>query len=202
MLPEIKIIEKPDWVSWDDIKRCLVDAHAVNRARGINMAHYQWPAEKIREYIGHDGVILVALDGKKVVGTAAISRKVSDGWFAKGEYAYMCFASVLPQYNGQGIYSRLIQLREKIALEQNYTVFVLDTHEKNTKIRKISQSNDYSLVGYFRTMNNDHYNVILAKWVAGCPYSKLYCKFRFNLSWIKAHLYVMLKSVKSIFNII
>ena len=196
MLPEIKIIEKPDWVSWDDIKQCLVDAHAVNRARGINMAHYQWPAEKIREYIGHDGVILVALDGKKVVGTAAISRKVSDGWFAKGEYAYMCFASVLPQYNGQGIYSRLIQLREKIALEQNYTVFVLDTHEKNTKIRKISQSNGYRLVGYIRAKSNDHYNVVMAKWPAVRPHSKLYCRFRFYISWIRAHLGVAWHNMK------
>lgn len=194
MLTDIQIIEKPDWVSWDDIKQCLVDSHATNRAQGINMAHYQWPVEKIREYIGPNGVILVALDGSKVVGTAVISEKEGKAWYAKGRYAYMCFASVLPQYRGQGIYGRLAQLREKIANEQGYRVWVLDTHEKNKSLQRIVKANGYHLVGYFRTMNKDHFNVVMAKWPDGCPNSKCYCKLRFCYAWLCTHMRVLMQA--------
>ena len=197
MNPEIKVIEKPDWVSWDEIKQCLVDAHSVNRAKGINMAHYQWPVEKIREYIGPNGVILVALDGSKVVGTAAISEKEGKAWYAKGRYAYMCFASVLPQYCGQGIYGRLAQLREKIAKEQGYRVWVLDTHEKNKSLQRIVKANGYRTVHYFRANSNDHYNVFMAKWPNGCPYSKFYCNWRLCRSWVRAHIATLLRAIKA-----
>ena len=71
----IQVVEKPDWVSWDDIKQCLYEAHSVNRSKGINMAHYQWPAEKIKESLGENGFMLVALDGNKLVGTAGIGKE-------------------------------------------------------------------------------------------------------------------------------
>ena len=99
----IVIVERPDWVSWEDIKQCLVDAHAVNRVAGINMAHYQWPAERIKDSVGENGTMLVALDGNKVVGTAAIVEKKGKSWYAPGRYAYLCFAGILPEYSGQGI---------------------------------------------------------------------------------------------------
>ena len=193
----IQVVVKPDWVSWDDIKKCLVDAHAVNRAKGINMAHYQWPAEEIREYIGPNGVILVALDGSKVVGTAAISEKVGKAWYAKGRYAYMCFAGVLPQYSGQGIYGKLAQLREKIAKEQGYRVWVFDTHEKNKSLQRIVKVNGYRTVHYFRAASNDHYNIIMAKWPNGCPYTKFYCNWRFCCSWVRAHIAPLLHTIKA-----
>ena len=61
MESNIQIVEKPDWVTWDDIKQCLFEAHAENRAKGINMAHYQWPVEKIKESLGERGIILVSI---------------------------------------------------------------------------------------------------------------------------------------------
>ena len=195
MIPDIQVIEKPDWVSWEEIKQCLVESHSVNRAKGINMAHYQWPVEKIREYIGSNGTILVALDGTKVVGTAAISEKQGKTWYANGRYAYMCFAGVLPEYNGLGIYGELTRLREQIAIEQQYHIWVMDTHVRNTKLQQIVMANGYRKISYFRTSNNDHFNIVIAKWPDGCPYSKLYCIYRFCISWIIAHLCAIKRSM-------
>lgn len=188
MNSDIQIVEKPDWVSWEDIKQCLVEAHAVNRAKGINMAHYQWPVEKIREYIGTNGVMLVALDGEKVVGTAAICEKNGNAWYAKGRYAYLGFGSVLSEYSGMGIFKNLEQEREKIIHAQNYSVIIGDTHSKNKRRIKIAKLGGFQMIGYFRTSNNDHYNIVFAKWPNGCPYSKIYCRYRFYISWITAHL--------------
>lgn len=192
MASQIQIMEKPEWVSWEDIKQCLYEAHSINRAKGINMTHYQWPVEKIREYLGPNGVVLVALDGDKVVGTVAIREGYGKSWYAKGKYAYMCFAGVLPQYNGMGIYGKLVQLRENIAKDLKYNVWIFDTHRKNTKIQKIALLNGYRLVGYFRVMSDGHCNVVMAKWPNGCPYSKLYCRCRFILSWIRVRLWTIL----------
>lgn len=193
MNSDIQIVEKPDWVSWEDIKQCLVEAHAVNRAKGINMAHYQWPVEKIREYIGTNGVMLVALDGEKVVGTAAIIEKKGSTWYAKGLYANMGFAGVLPAYNGRGIYRNLTQKREEIARSRGYTVLVLDTHEKNKKLQSIAKTNGYRLAGYFRTMNKDHFNVVMVKWLDNCPNSKFYCRLRFFLTYFRVHCSALIR---------
>lgn len=182
---EITIIEKPDWVSWDEIKQCLFEAHAENRAKGINMAHYQWPAEKIKDSIGDKGIMLVALDGRKVVGTAALGDKFGKTWYANGRYGYMCFAGVLPEYGGKGIYNRLICERDRVALDLGYNVLVLDTHIENKIIQKTAIKNGYRYVRYFRAASKDHYSVVMAKWLDGYPYSKAYCWWKYYCSLVK-----------------
>lgn len=184
----INIIEKPDWVSWDDIKQCLKDSHSVNRAKGINMTHYQWPAIKIKESLGENGFMLVALDGKKLVGTAGVGEKSGKSWYANGRYGYMCFAGVLPEYSGCGIYRALVNRREEIAKSRNYQILVFDTHCKNKKVQKIALKNGYRYVRFFQAQSRDHYSVVMAKWLNGCPYTKFYCCYRYLKSKLKVLL--------------
>ena len=187
MEPNIQIIEKPDWVSWSAIRQCLYDAHSVNRAKSINMLLYQKTPEELREYIvGANGVMLVALDGEELIGVGGICERTRKVWFTKGTYALMCLAGIRPKYGGLGIYKKLLQMREKISNKREYAVISITTHEKNKRIINISTKNGYKLVGYTRV--GDHYNVIMAKWPAGCPYSKFYCNFRLCLSWLHMHL--------------
>lgn len=185
MNSSITIVEKPDWVSWEDIKQCLVDAHAINRAAGINMTHYQWPAEKIKDSVENNGTMLVALDGEKVVGTAAIVNKQGRNWYVPGQYAYMCYAAVLPEYSGQGIYKALIKKREEIAREKHFDILLLDTHYENKRIQEIAKKNDYRYVQFLRARSKDHYSVVMVKWLSGCPYSRLFCFWKYTVSKIK-----------------
>ena len=113
----IQIIEKPDWVSWDEIHDVLWKAHAQNREKGINMSFPALPGEKIKEMIEGKGKMLVAFCDGKVVGTAAIKVKHANLWCGTDNYAYCCFASVLPEYNGKGVYKRFNLEREKITQE-------------------------------------------------------------------------------------
>ena len=190
MSVDIRIMEKPDWVSWEDIRQCLYDAHSVNRSKGIYMTKYLLPTEKIVEYIGSSGIMLVALDGKKVVGTAAICERYGKKWYAKGRYAYLSFDSVLPMYKGQGIFREMERMREKIILSQNYSVILVDTHKKNKRRIKTAELSGYHIVSC------TYSNIIFAKWLASCPYSKFYCKFRFCISWVWARLRFVLSVVK------
>jgi GNAT superfamily N-acetyltransferase len=189
---EIKIIEKPDWISWDDIKKCLFDAHAKNREKGINMANYQWPAQKIKESIGDNGIMFVALDGDKLVGTAALAEKKSYHWYTIGKCGYLCFDCVLPAYNGMGIYRSLMKTRESLAKTLDYDVLFYDTHYKNVKVLSWGEKNGYRKVRYFLTKDNDHHSIVMAKWLKGCPYSNLYCWWKYSISMVKT----MLKHLK------
>ena len=184
----ITVVEKPDWVLWEDIQQCLYDAHSVNRANGINMSHYQWSVEKIKETIGEKGVTLVALDDKKVVGTASFGEKYGHFWYANGRYAYLCFAGILPEYNGRGIYKALCEKREEIAKSLGYSIMVLDTHYFNRRLQRISADNGFRFVRFFRASTKDHYSVVMAKWLDGCPYSKFYCHWKYEVCKIKTLL--------------
>lgn len=184
----IQIVEKPDRISWDDIKKCLFDAHAVNREKGINMANYQWPAEKIKESIGDNGVMFVALDGDKLVGTAALAEKKSYHWYSKGKCGYLCFACVIPSYSGFGIYHSLLKKREEIAKTQDFDVLYYDTHCKNEKIISYGEKNGYRKVRFFLTKSKDHHSIVMAKWLKDCPYSNLYCWWKYSISKVKAML--------------
>lgn len=182
---DIVIQEKPEWVSWEDIKECLYKAHAVNRAKGINMTHYLWPAEKIKKALGNNGAMFVALDDRRVVGTAAIAEKSGNAWYNHGRYAYMCFAGVLPEYNGMGIYKAMVCMREEFALKRGFHVLLLDTHQQNKHLQKIASNNGYRYVRFFLASSKDHYSVVMVKWLIGCPYSTIYCWGKYQWSKLK-----------------
>ena len=176
----IQIIEKPEWVSWDDIHEVLVKSHSQNRANGINMKKPSLPGEKIAEEIGDEGKMFVALDGKRVVGTSAIVVKRKSYWCGRKKDRYACvyFASVLPDYNGQGIFKELDLRREKESLSMGIEKMLGDTHERNQHRLKIAKKAGYKFIDY--KFCGDHYNVVMVKWLNGCPYSDLRCWYEFH----------------------
>ena len=193
MNQNIQIIEKPEWVSWDEIHNVLWKAHEKNRQNGIIMALPTLPGNLIREKIEGHGKMLVALDGEKVVGTAALTIKQYSLWCGKGSYAYCCFASVLPEYNGKGIYKALDLKREELALTLQLTRMLGDTHENNKHRLDIAKKAGYKFVDYKYYKN--HYNVVMVKWLNGCPYSEFRCKIEFHKRKLKVKIKQATKSI-------
>ncbi len=179
---KIKILEKPDWVSWDEIHEILVKAHAQNRANGIKMKKPTLPGEKIAEEIGNEGKMFVAMDGEHVVGTLTLIRKNGKLWYNNGEYGYLCYGAVLPEYGGKGIYRSLYQLAETSAKQSGLKVLTRDTNEKNARMLKISKQEGYHFVAYKAC--KDHFNIVRAKWLDECPYSSWLIHLRFLKSKI------------------
>ena len=193
MNTNIQIIEKPDWVSWEDIHEVLVRAHAENRARGINMRKPSLPGNEIKNEIGNDGVMLVALDEEKVVGVAAILVKQSNAWYNNGRYGYLCFAAVLPEYKSMGIYKQLCKKREIIARGKGLDKLYLDTHHNNSHVIEINKANGFKCVD-IRVLK-DHWNVVLFKWLDGCPYSDFRCKYEFVKRIVRAKIVCAIKLI-------
>ena len=175
----IQIIEKPDWVSWDEIREVLWVSHAENRDRGIVNTYYSRPSDEIRKFVGDKGKMFVALDGKKVVATGAILIKNKRRWFAKEDYAYACLGAILPEYRRHGIYFPFERLTEAYAKTFS-SLLVTDMHENNVKIQKLRLREGFQYVAY--KVCKDHCNVIMAKWFNECSYPIWYIKLRFQLS--------------------
>lgn len=176
---KIQVIEKPEWVTWDEIQEVLWKAHGQNREQGMNMALPALPGEEIRKRIEGKGKMLVAICDRKVVGTAAITKKTARLWCGDTSYAYICFASVLPDYNGRGVYKALDIKREELALSMGLDKMLGDTHEKNEHRLSIAKKAGYKFVDL--SVWKDHYNVVMVKWLKGCPYTNLYCNIQFMI---------------------
>ena len=177
-VPNIQVIEKPDWVSWEDVREVIWLSHSRNREEGMNMLFPSLSGEEIRKRVEErKGKMFVALDGKEVVGTGALTVKRVDLWCGRGEYAYLCFAAVLPEYNGQGLYKALCALREEESRRMGLDRMMFDSHENNKVLFGINKKNGFYPVSYKNY--GDHNNVIMVKWLAGSPYSYSRCKYEF-----------------------
>ena len=179
----IRIIEKPDWVSWEDIHQVLYRAHEENRSKGMVMALPMKPAEEIAKIVGDEGIMFVTLDDTKVIGTCAIvPKKIKNKWYANEKFAYICFASLLPEYRGLGIFGEMERMRLAKVKELGYTAIYGDTHENNIHRIEIAKKDGFKIVDYIPWKN--HYNKAIIKWMGDCPYSDRYINFRFQLSRI------------------
>lgn len=191
----VQVIEKPDWVSWDEIHDVIWKAHESNRQQGINMRFPALPGEEIRKRVEGNGKMFVALDGKKVVGTAAFRIKKANLWCGRGTYAYYCLASVSPEYRGKGINGQLYEHIESESSRNELSRIMFDTHEMNSRIAEINQKHGYKKVSYKRY--DDHYNIIFVKWLDGCPYSESRCKVEFAIQKLKEKAKAFIRLNKS-----
>ncbi len=184
---------KPSFVTWEEVRNCLIEAHASNRENGIIMTHHQWTADKIADLFDGVGELFVAMDGEKLVGTLGIIRKEGKHWFAKGIFAYACFGSILSPYRGLGIYKSLNTACEDYTRKIGLDIIVLDTHSKNIHMQRISLRGGYRRVRFFQARSKDHFCVMMAKWLNVCPFSKLHCTIRFYYSKVLALTLSVLK---------
>ncbi len=178
MNDEIHILEKPEWASWDEVHEVIWKAHETNRVKGMNMAHAALSGKEIAEYLGADGKMFVAVLGNKVIGTAAYKEQKTKFWFGEGVYAYCCFASVLPEFRGAGVYGRLMKLREQIAMANGIDKMLFNTHPQNSRVIEVALKNGFEKVNY--TIGSDSAWVYMVKWLDGARHSKLKIKIVYN----------------------
>lgn len=165
----IRIVEKPETLSYDAIHELLYAAHAVNRARGFVMRTAQLSGEELEKRIGRDGKCWVAFDGDKPVGTLSIRIVSRNAWYARGKVPDYMLAAVLPEYSGRHINSMLAAKAFEYAAARGYTVMELDTADNNDRAIGIYRHQGFRPVGYSAPKGLDHYSVIMAKWLVRRP---------------------------------
>ena len=169
--PAIQLIEKPDEVSWELIHEVIWKSHESNREVGMSMSHAGFSGADIETYLGPKGKMYVALLDGKVIGTLAFTEKKSKFWFGEDTFAYCCFAAVLPEYRGHGVYGGLMKLCEQAAISRGLDKMLFNTHPKNARVIDTALKNGYKKISY--TLSKNSAWVYLVKWLNGSPYSDL-----------------------------
>lgn len=182
-MDEIKVMEKPEWVSWDDIHELILAAHKKNIAKGIVMQTTSLSGEEISKYLGEEGKCFVAFCDNKLIGTTSVRISQGHRWYDRGKkVAKVGVSGVLQKYQGLGVFEELTLLRDKYISLKNVQIIEGDTPEDNKVIRRFSSNNGFKEVGFFPAQHQNHFSVYFVKWLEGCPFSDRYIKFRFNLS--------------------
>lgn len=188
MTDVIQIIEKPEWVSWDDISAVIWQAHGLNREKGMNMKHASFSGKEIKEYLEPNGKMFVALLDNKLVGVAAYQPKKVSFWFGEELFAYRCFEAVLPQYTGKGIYGQLVRTIEDTSRSQGINKVMFNTHPHNSRVIQIAQQVGYKKVDFRAGRENPW--VFMVKWLNGMPYSES----KINIMYAKKKLQLQIKN--------
>ena len=181
-MEEIKVMPKPDWVSWDDIHELLMAAHKRNIEQGMTMKIPQLSGSELEKKVGENGRCFVALAGEKLVGTTSVRFYKGKSWFDKNKLvAHSMLSAILPKYQGIGITEELNELRDAYIQEIGAKMIHADTAENNVIVLKNAQRNGFVNVAY-HAYKSDHYSIIFVKWLEKCPFNKKYINRKFRLS--------------------
>lgn len=181
-MEEIKYMEKPDWVSWEDVIQCIRSSDTVNQKRGLHMHIATVTPEEMEEDL-KEGKCLVAMCGEKVVGTTSLKIRELRKWYRWGKVIYHSYDGILPEYQGTDVYIGLKQFQKKIEKEFNIRVHQFHTAEKNKTVIKINLKYGFKKVLFRPNFNGSaYYSVTLVKWEDGCPFPDWYLKTMFNLT--------------------
>lgn len=197
MEQQFQIIEKPDWVSWDEISDIVYKAHESNRKKGVDIQNAHLSGEQLKESLGPDGVCFVALDGDKVVATSSVAFHTLNTWFARGQkVGYGTLSAVLPEYKGLHLFSKLQQMSVEYVKDKGCSSIYVKTAEGNTKMRSIAKKYGYFEVSIGRTLFNAHNYITMYKWLDSRPFPVAYIRFRFFISWVMLKIKLMIGIVK------
>ncbi len=182
-MEDIKVMVKPDWVSWDEIHELLFNAHKKNIEKGVVMNTTTMSGAELKEYIGDQGRCFVALCGDKLVGTTSVKIGVGNRWYDKGKkIAKGTMSAILKQYQGLGLLEEMNELRDKFVEENGVEMLECDTAEENVMMRKLLAKKGFKEVRFFPAKHQRHFSVYFAKWLKDCPYSDEFIKRKFALS--------------------
>ena len=84
-MDDIKVMPKPDWVSWDDIHELLMAAHKRNIEKGMTMNTTTMSGEDLKKHLGEEGRCFVAFCGDQLVGTTSVAISIGKKWYDKGK---------------------------------------------------------------------------------------------------------------------
>ena len=134
----IQFMEKPEWVSWDDVRSCLNRAHQLNKKRGFEMRNSTITTEELLETV-KDAHCFVALLDDKVVGVACVRIENIKKWYAREPVVYYFCDGVLPEYRGTEVYFGLNEIKYRFVKESGIKIHYFRTSPHNKIIIKMNK---------------------------------------------------------------
>lgn len=187
---QFNIVEITDSSRFDEINAVLTMAFKeAMEKNNFSFNHYDNFYDRLNEVLETNGKIFVALIGDKIVGTVSYTVSFVEGrWYYDGDMVMLRHLSVLPEYQGNGIASALLDAVMQEAAQLNMPVRLI-TPEKNRHAINFYRKNGFEPARFFRA--NDHYTVCLVHWNGVVEVKKSLCKEIFE----KNTLNIMLKNL-------
>lgn len=181
-MSDIQFMEKPDWVSWQQVCDCIKEANTVNNKKGFHMLFANITPEEIKKEL-KNGKCFVALYEGRVIGTTSFFIRDLKRWYRRGKVIYYSFDGILPEYRGTDVYFGLSDLRDKYVRESGIRCHQFHTAENNKPVIKINKIYGYKLVLFKPTGKGaDYYSVTMVRWDDGCPWPDWFLNFMFKAS--------------------
>ena len=167
-MDKIIVIERPDSISWEEIRQSLLEAHKANLQHGLVVRSTMLSADQLREQVA-DGKCYVALDGDKLVGVAAVRIKSCNRWYCNGKVAHFLLDSVSTSYQGQGIYTLLQKKRYSFVEENSISVITTNTATNNKRMVRMLPKHGFHRAVMFHARETDHFSITWVKWLSDRP---------------------------------
>lgn len=96
----MRILRKPDSISWDDLAKCQQRAHKSNKEMGVSMNCADYTADDLK-FALNNAITLISLDElDALAGMLSIDFVEVKRWWHKGMAAYICYVAVDPTFKG------------------------------------------------------------------------------------------------------
>lgn len=167
-----RIIEKPDFISFEQIQALLARSHSTNATKNLHYATATQTTETLIKKI-QGGVCYVALleGSDQLIGTVSVTQIQQNYWYNHGPAALVKLMGVDPDFRGMHISDKLLNACMDWAKAQGIPVMVTDSAEQNTAIRHLFTKHGFHTVDYCLYAANNFYSNVYAYWFEGCPYS-------------------------------
>jgi len=188
VIDEIKIIPKPDYITWEQITELLHLAFAEKKEKGMSYLATHQDAETTKKRVG-DGVCLVALIDDKLVGTASFQIKTPDKfnkrWHNEKLYAYASQLAVHSDFKGMGLGNKLQSERIRLCAENNVDELLGHTSIYAKEILSWWKRQGAQYVEFISSAATNYYAIRFRIPIKGKRYNNIYVAFRYYVSYIK-----------------
>lgn len=188
---KIKIIIKPDYITWEEITEVIHQAFIEKKEKGMNYLGSYQTVEITKKRVG-DGICLVALLNKKVVGTMTVKffkpTRKGKKWHNETMYAYASQDAVLPEYKGLGIGRKLQNKRIEICQENNVDELLMHTSTYAQDILNWWKRQGAQKIELISGTATNYYSIRMRLPICGRKFNKYYVAYKYYLSVIKCRL--------------
>ncbi len=198
-MEEIKILNKPDSITYEDIHNLIFLAHQSNRKNGFRVKTAEMNGKELKAHIGDDGKCFVAMDGERLVGVTAVRVVERNNRYARGKIADQILVAVHPDYVGMHTSTKLHEALIQYCKENGLMQIELRTADKNLRMQAACLKWGFKYVDFKAYFGLDHYTVVMMKWLETPPndiriktyyyLKKTYIKLKFKPGRIQRTLF-------------
>lgn len=185
-MESVKIIRKPETVSYEDIHNVIASAHSTLRDN-VTLNTTNMSGEELKRIIGDSGICLTAYVEDRLAGTASICWETIKRWGYNEKFGVIRFVAVEPWAQGKGVGTALIREALSICTKQHKKSLVSLVYD-NTTAKKL-----YEKIGYVTIMQygSGHYCITMSY---GIPFYK--CIYYSSISFIVSRMRRFARSLK------